>query len=110
VFHEGALSRREEVLFAGMRDGRITDTDLFRRRDEFRTHSAEQNVRRPYSSTEHVHHPIVGDMHPEFECTSVSADEVLTLLVFPAVAGSRDADALRLLSAWQATPETSCRN
>jgi hypothetical protein len=69
-----------------------------------------RNVRRPYSSTEHFHHPIVGDMHPEFECTSVSADEVLTLLVFPAVAGSRDADALRLLSAWQATPETSCRN
>jgi hypothetical protein len=94
----------------GAVDGHITETDLSKRRDEFRTRWAEQNVRRPYGSTEHFHHPIVGGMHPEFECTSVSADEVLTLLVFPAVAGSRDADALRLLSAWQATPETSCRN
>ncbi len=90
-------------------DRDLTDLigELSTRSDEFRTRWAEQNVRRHYSGTKHFHHPIVGDIHLEFEAMSISADDGLTLLVYPAIPGSRDADALRLLAAWQVTPQTA---
>ncbi len=74
--------------------------ELSTRSDEFRVRWAAHNVRRHYSGTKHFSHPAVGDLHLRFEAMDISADDGLALLVYPAAAGSTDADALALLSAW----------
>jgi transcriptional regulator with XRE-family HTH domain len=81
--------------------------ELSTRSDDFRTRWAAQNVRRHYSGKKHFNHPAIGDLHLQFEALDISADEGLTMLVYPAEPGSADADALRLLATWQATPETA---
>lgn len=88
-------------------DRDLTDLigELSTRSEDFRARWAEQNVRRHYSGTKHFHHPEVGSLHLKFEAMEISADEGLTLLIYPALPGTPDADALRLLATWQATPE-----
>ena len=74
--------------------------ELSTRSDEFRTRWAAQNVRRHYSGTKHFNHPAIGDLHLWFEAMDISAEDGLTLLVYPATAGTTDADALTLLASW----------
>ncbi|MGG7465291.1 helix-turn-helix transcriptional regulator [Plantibacter sp. YIM 135347] len=87
-------------------DRDLTDLvgELSTRSDEFRTRWAEQNVRRHYTGRKHFHHPAIGDIHLNFEAMSISADEGLTLLIYPATPETPDADALQILATWQATP------
>ncbi len=49
------------------------------------------------------HHPVVGDLHLNFEVMELPADPGLSLLAFSADAGSPDDDALNLLASWVAT-------
>jgi transcriptional regulator with XRE-family HTH domain len=77
--------------------------ELSTRSDEFRVRWAAQNVRHHYTGLKHFHHPVVGTLHLHFEAMDLSADDGLTLLIYPAVVGSPDADALQLLAGWQAS-------
>jgi transcriptional regulator with XRE-family HTH domain len=93
-------------------DRDLTDLvgELSTRSDEFRTRWAEQNVRRHYSGDKYFHHPVIGDIHLKFEAMDISADDGLTLLIYPAAPGTPEADALRLLATWHATPEATRLN
>jgi hypothetical protein len=73
--------------------------------EAFRTRWAAHNVRLHRTGRKHFHHhhPVVGDMHLNFEVMELRADPGLSLLAFSADAGSRDDDALRLLANWAAT-------
>jgi transcriptional regulator with XRE-family HTH domain len=88
-------------------DRGLTDLigELSTRSDEFRTRWAAQNVRHYNTGTKYFHHPIVGDLRLHFEALNIAANEGLSLHIYAATPGSPDADALRLLATWQATPD-----
>ncbi len=90
-------------------DRDLTDLvgELSTRSEEFRVRWAAQNVRHHYSGLKHFHHPVVGDLHLRFEAMAISADSGLSLLIYPPEPGTPDADALRLLATWQATPDVA---
>ena len=77
--------------------------ELSTRSEAFRTRWAAHNVRLHRTGRKHFHHPVVGDMHLNFEVMELPADPGLSLLAFSADAGSRDDDALHLLASWAAT-------
>src|SRR3984957_1149523 len=77
--------------------------ELSTRSEAFRTRWAAHNVRLHRTGRKHFHHPVVGDMHLNFELMELPADPGLSLIAFSADAGSRDDDALHLLASWAAT-------
>jgi len=79
--------------------------ELSTRSDEFRTRWAAHNVRFHRSGVKHLHHPIVGDLHLDFERMDLPADDGLTIIINTAEPGSKSAEALNLLASWTATPE-----
>jgi transcriptional regulator with XRE-family HTH domain len=88
-------------------DRGLTDLigELSTRSDDFRRRWAAQDVRHHFSGVKHFHHPVVGELHLKYEAMDVSADEGLSLLIYPAAPGTPEADALQLLATWQATPD-----
>jgi transcriptional regulator with XRE-family HTH domain len=86
-------------------DKALTDLvgELCTRSDGFRVRWAAHDVRLHRTGLKHFHHPIVGDLHLNFESMELSADPGLTLTALSAEAGSPDDDALRLLASWAAT-------
>jgi transcriptional regulator with XRE-family HTH domain len=79
--------------------------ELSTRSEAFRTRWAAHNVRLHRTGRKQFHHPVVGDMHLNFEAMELPADPGMSLLAFSADAGSPDDDALRLLASWAATRE-----
>jgi len=77
--------------------------ELSTRSEAFRIRWAAHNVRLHRTGLKHFHHPVVGDLHLNFEVMELPADPGLSLLAFSAAAGSSDDDALRLLASWAAT-------
>jgi transcriptional regulator with XRE-family HTH domain len=77
--------------------------ELSTRSEAFRIRWAAHNVRLHRTGRKHFHHPVVGDLHLNFEVMELPADPGLSLLAFSAHAGSPDDDALRLLASWAAT-------
>ena len=77
--------------------------ELSTRSEAFRTRWAAHNVRLHRTGLKHFHHPVVGDLHLNFEAMELPADPGLSFLAFSAPAGSPDDDALRLLASWAAT-------
>jgi transcriptional regulator with XRE-family HTH domain len=77
--------------------------ELSTRSEAFRTRWAAHNVRLHRTGLKHFHHPVVGDLHLNFEVMELPADPGLSLLAFSAAAGSPDDDALRLLASSAAT-------
>jgi transcriptional regulator with XRE-family HTH domain len=77
--------------------------ELSTRSEAFRTRWAAHNVRLHRTGLKHFHHPVVGDLHLNFEVMELPADPGLSLLAFSAAAGSSDDDALHLLASWAAT-------
>lgn len=77
--------------------------ELSTRSEEFRTRWAAHDVRRHFTGTKLVRHPIVGDLDLTYDAFSISADMNLTLVVYTAQPGSTHEDALSLLSSWEAT-------
>ena len=86
-------------------DRGLTDLigELATRSDAFRTRWAAHNVRLHRTGLKHFHHPVVGDLHLNFEVMELPADPGLSLLAFSADAGSPSDDALHLLASWAAT-------
>ncbi|MEV8426888.1 helix-turn-helix transcriptional regulator [Streptomyces niveus] len=90
-------------------DKAMTDLigELSTRSDEFRIRWAAHDVRLHRTGLKHFHHPVVGDLHLNFESMELTADPGLTLTAFSAEAGSPDDDALRVLASWAATHHTA---
>ena len=88
-------------------DKALTDLvgELCTRSDAFRVRWAAHDVRLHRTGLKHFHHPVVGDLHLNFEAMELSADPGLTLTTLTAEAGSPSDDALRLLASWSATHE-----
>ena len=86
-------------------DKALTDLvgELCTRSDDFRVRWAAHDVRLHRTGLKHFHHPVVGDLHLNFESMQLSADPGLTLTALSAEAGSPSDDALRLLASWAAT-------
>lgn len=77
--------------------------ELSTRSDEFRSRWARHDVHQHTSGTKSFRHPVVGEVRLSFE-TLVFAGDDLTLIVYDAEPDSPDAEALRLLASWAATP------
>ncbi len=58
--------------------------ELSTRSEEFRTRWAAHNVRKHYTGTKLVKHPIVGDLDLTFDVFSIPADTNLILAVYTA--------------------------
>ncbi|WP_030353999.1 helix-turn-helix domain-containing protein [Streptomyces scopuliridis] len=86
-------------------DRAMTDLigELSTRSDEFRVRWAAHDVRLHRTGLKHFHHPVVGDLHLNFETMELCADPGLTLTALSAEAGSSHDDALRVLASWVAT-------
>jgi transcriptional regulator with XRE-family HTH domain len=80
--------------------------ELSTRSTEFRTRWAAHNVRLHSTGLKHFHHPVVGDLHLNYEALDLPADPGLSMLLYTAPADSPTADALRLLASWAATNPT----
>ena len=79
--------------------------ELSTRSEEFRTRWAAHNVRFHRTGVKHLHHPLVGDLHLEFERMDLPADPGLTVLINTAEPGSKSEQALNLLASWTATAD-----
>ena len=55
------------------------------------------------TGSKHVHHPVLDDLHVNYETMEVPGQPGLLLIAFTTPAGSPDEDALRMLSSWAAT-------
>jgi transcriptional regulator with XRE-family HTH domain len=86
-------------------DKAMTDLvgELCTRSEDFRVRWASHDVRLHRTGLKHYHHPVVGDLHLNFESMELAADPGLTLTMISAEAGSPDDDALRLLASWAVT-------
>jgi len=69
----------------------------------FRTRWAAHDVRLHRTGRKHFRHPIVGELHLDYEVLDLPADPGLTLITFTSPAGSPDEDAIRMLASWAAT-------
>jgi hypothetical protein len=78
--------------------------ELSTRSEGFRTRWAAHNVRFHRTGVKHLHHPLVGDLHLEFERMDLPADPGLTVFINTAEPGSKSEEALNLLASWTATP------
>lgn len=79
--------------------------ELSTRSEEFRTRWAAHNVRFHRTGVKHLHHPLVGDLHLEFERMDLPADPGLTIFINTAEPGSKSEQALNLLASWTATAD-----
>jgi hypothetical protein len=77
--------------------------ELSTRSPAFRTRWAAHDVRLHQSGTKHVRHPVVGELHLHYEAMELPGRPGLLLVAFTTAAGTRDEDAIRLLSSWTAT-------
>jgi transcriptional regulator with XRE-family HTH domain len=69
----------------------------------FRTRWAAHDVRLHQTGTKHVRHPVVGELHLDYEAMELPGQPGLLLIAFTTPAGSPDEDAIRLLASWAAT-------
>jgi transcriptional regulator with XRE-family HTH domain len=81
--------------------------ELATRSDDFRVRWATHNLHEHQTGDKKVHHPVVGDMTLLYETFVFPGDSALSMYVYTAAPGSPSADALRLLSTWQATAVTT---
>ncbi|WP_456847090.1 helix-turn-helix domain-containing protein [Cellulomonas sp. P5_C6] len=86
-------------------DRSLTDLvgELSTRSPGFRTRWAAHDVRLHRTGRKHVRHPVVGELHLDFEVLDLPADPGLSMITFTSPAGSPDEDALRVLASWAAT-------
>ncbi len=89
-------------------DKDLTDLigELTTRSPEFTRRWAAHDVRFHRTGRKRIHHPIVGELHLNFEAMSLTSEPDLTMLVYTADPGTTTADALRLLASWAATQES----
>jgi MmyB-like transcription regulator ligand binding domain len=80
--------------------------ELSTQSEAFRTHWATHNVRLHSSGRKPLHHRDVGDLELNWERLDLAADQGLTIVVYSAYPGSRDAEALALLGTLAATAQS----
>ena len=90
-------------------DRDLTDLvgELSTRSLEFRTRWATHDVRLHRTGRKHLRHPVVGELHLDYEVLELPADPGLSLIAFTTPAGSPDEDALHVLASWAATRTSS---
>jgi transcriptional regulator with XRE-family HTH domain len=71
---------------------------------QFRQWWADHHVATRGTGTKHLRHPVVGDLHLDWNAVTWGADPDLQIIVWTAEPGSPTHDALRLLSLWAADP------
>jgi hypothetical protein len=77
--------------------------ELSTRSELFRTRWAAHNVRNHDTGTKRFRHPAVGELELSYETMTLAADAGLLLFVYTAEAGTKSAEALRLLGTVAAT-------
>jgi hypothetical protein len=77
--------------------------ELSTRSELFRTRWAAHNVRNHDTGTKRFHHPAVGELELSYETMTLAADAGLLLFVYTSEAGTKSAEALRLLGTMAAT-------
>jgi transcriptional regulator with XRE-family HTH domain len=71
---------------------------------QFRQWWAAHHVATRGTGTKHLRHPIVGDLHLDWNAVTWAADPDLQIIVWTAEAGTPTHDSLRLLASWAADP------
>ncbi|NUR28917.1 MAG: helix-turn-helix domain-containing protein [Catenulispora sp.] len=86
-------------------DRALTDLvgELSTRSEFFRTRWAAHNVRFHNAGQKLFHHPVVGDLHLEYESLDLKDGSGLVMNVYSAEPGSASQDAMKLLASWAAT-------
>jgi MmyB-like transcription regulator ligand binding domain len=79
---------------------------LSTRSDEFRVRRAAHNVKLHRTGSEHLHHPMVGDLTLAYEALVLAADPGQRLLIYTAEPSSPSQQALDLLASLAATDAT----
>jgi transcriptional regulator with XRE-family HTH domain len=75
----------------------------------FRSRWAAHDVRLHQTGRKHLHHPVVGDLHLDYEAMELPGQPGLLLITFTTPAGSADEDAIRLLAGWTSTRDDAGR-
>ncbi|MET0764387.1 MAG: helix-turn-helix transcriptional regulator [Blastococcus sp.] len=90
-------------------DRRLTDLvgELSTRSDAVRVRWAAHDVRLHRTGVKSFHHPVVGDLHLNYEVMELAADPGLSLIAFTAETGSPADDALKLLASWATTHDSA---
>nr|WP_133995392.1 helix-turn-helix transcriptional regulator [Streptomyces sp. 846.5] len=73
----------------------------------FRQWWAAHNVAARGTGTKHLRHPVVGDLHLDWNAVTWAADPDLQIIVWTAEPGTPSHDNLRLLASWAADPAHS---
>jgi transcriptional regulator with XRE-family HTH domain len=81
--------------------------ELSTRSEAFRTRWAAHDVRLHRTGVKQFRHPVVGELHLNYEAMELPADPGLTLIAFTADAASPHDDALKLLASWAATHQSA---
>ncbi|WP_328320145.1 helix-turn-helix transcriptional regulator [Kribbella sp. NBC_00382] len=71
---------------------------------QFRRWWAAQEVATRDTGTKHLRHPVVGDLHLDWNAVTWAADPDLQIIVWTAEPGTASHDGLRLLASWAADP------
>ena len=77
--------------------------ELATQSEAFRTRWAAHNVRFHNTGVKHFNHPVVGELHLNYNRLDLAADPGLTIFTYTAEPGSRSEEALKLLGSWAAT-------
>jgi transcriptional regulator with XRE-family HTH domain len=79
--------------------------ELTTRSEQFSALWATHNVRWHTARTQHLHHPVAGDLALAYEAMDLTADTGQTLITFTAAPGSSSQHALTFLASWATSPE-----
>ncbi|MET7280111.1 helix-turn-helix transcriptional regulator [Kribbella sp. NPDC005582] len=74
---------------------------------QFRQWWAEYDVATRDTGTKHLRHPVVGDLHLDWNAVTWAADPDLQIIVWTAEPGTPSHENLRLLASWAAEPTRS---
>ncbi|AZP15013.1 XRE family transcriptional regulator [Streptomyces aquilus] len=75
--------------------------------EQFRQWWGSHHVAVRDTGTKHLRHPVVGDLHLDWNAVTWAADPDLQIIVWTAEAGTPTHDSLRLLASWAADPSHS---
>lgn len=78
--------------------------ELSVRDEQFRRWWAAHDVAVRDTGAKHLRHPVVGDLHLDWNAVTWAADPDLQIIVWTAEAGTPTHDSLRLLASWAADP------
>ncbi len=71
--------------------------------EDFRGLWARQDVRDKWPGRSEMRHPVVGELHPDFEILHAAGDEEQVLVGYLPLPTTGSDDSLRLLASWSAS-------